>query len=460
MYSVSFVSDEICASEVSDSIKVVVNPIPPKPEITSSGPLTFCDGGSVDLTASSSGFTGGTFTWSTGSTNNPLRVTTSGTYTVKYVSTNACPSDTSLSVTVTVNPIPPQPTFTADGPLAFCPGASVTLFAQSGNFSGTFKWFKETIALGSNPSITLAEAGNYHIYFTSDSGCASNLSRDFEIIHLPDNSPVDLGKDIITCNSYLDLYALTPAVGAGKWSVYNTNDAIIIGDPASDSIRVTGLEAGLTYSYIYTIKGGCGPDKSDTINITVGLPGFDIASIDTPMDTLCVGVARRVTVFAKGGSDHYSYEWINTKNMDTISTKLNYLDITPDGIDNYYLVYVKDLDQPGCQTFPDTISIHAIHKQALFIPNLITPNGDGKNDAFKIVEEKNYDNKMFPEGSFVEIYNRWGSRVYEAKNYDGTWKADNIADGIYYYYLKTGCGQDEYKGWLQILSNTDSDSRK
>ncbi|WP_051313211.1 gliding motility-associated C-terminal domain-containing protein [Sporocytophaga myxococcoides] len=457
-YTVSYVSDSVCPSGASDSITVVVHPNPPKPEIAASGPLTFCDGGSVDLIASSLGFTGGTFTWSTGSTDNPLKVTTSGKYTVKYVSADLCPSDTSLSVTVTVNPIPPQPTIKADGPMIFCPGGTVGIHAESTGFTGTFEWFKGNVALGSDASITLSEAGNYTVYFTSDSGCVANLSTDFAISHAPDNSPVDLGKDIITCKAYIDLYALSPAVGKGVWLAYDANDAIIT-NPDSDSIRVSGLEAGSIYSFIYTISGGCGPDKSDTITITAGLPGFDITSLETPMDTQCVGVSRRVTVFAKGGSDHYSYEWINAASMDTLTTAQNYLDIIPNGLDNVYYVYVNDLDQPGCKTFQDTLTIHAVHKQTLFIPNLITPNGDGKNDELRIVEANNYDNLMFPAGSFIEIYNRWGNRVYEAKNYDGTWKGNDTVDGMYYYYLKTGCGHDEYKGWLQILSNTESDLR-
>ncbi len=47
----------------------------------------------------------------------------------------------------------------------------------------------------------------------------------------------------------------------------------------------------------------------------------------------------------------------------------------------------------------------------IVVYNLVTADGDGKNDYFIIDHIKNYPNK-------VEIFNRWGARVYETTNYD------------------------------------------
>ncbi|MGN6646406.1 MAG: gliding motility-associated C-terminal domain-containing protein, partial [Cytophaga sp.] len=64
-----------CSAQNMAGFVFTVNPIPPQPTVTAGGPLTFCDGGSVSLTAATTGFTGGTYTWSNGSTTNPLVVT-------------------------------------------------------------------------------------------------------------------------------------------------------------------------------------------------------------------------------------------------------------------------------------------------------------------------------------------------------------------------------------------------
>ncbi|WP_158962917.1 gliding motility-associated C-terminal domain-containing protein [Myroides fluvii] len=48
----------------------------------------------------------------------------------------------------------------------------------------------------------------------------------------------------------------------------------------------------------------------------------------------------------------------------------------------------------------------------IVIYNLVTPDGDGKNDYFIIDNIKKYPNNT------VEIYNRWGVKVYETRGYD------------------------------------------
>jgi len=70
----------------------------PQATITPSGPLSFCAGGNVTLTASS----GSTYLWSDGQTTQSIFVDTSGTFSVTVTDAFAC-SSTSVSVTVTVN---------------------------------------------------------------------------------------------------------------------------------------------------------------------------------------------------------------------------------------------------------------------------------------------------------------------------------------------------------------------
>jgi PKD repeat protein len=89
-----------CASGTSAAIIVTVNEIPPTPSISASGPLTFCEGGSVTLTSSSA--TGNA--WSSGSSASSVNVIASGTYTLN-VTANGCTSD-DASVTVIVHPNP------------------------------------------------------------------------------------------------------------------------------------------------------------------------------------------------------------------------------------------------------------------------------------------------------------------------------------------------------------------
>lgn len=82
-------------------------------------------------------------------------------------------------------------------------------------------------------------------------------------------------------------------------------------------------------------------------------------------------------------------------------------------------------------------------EQDIVIYNAVSPNGDGKNDYF-FIENIN----RFPNNT-VEIYNRWGVKVYDTKNYDSTGnvfrgysngratlnKSDRLPTGTYYYVV-------------------------
>ncbi|WP_158538632.1 T9SS type B sorting domain-containing protein [Chitinophaga skermanii] len=82
----------------------------------------------------------------------------------------------------------------------------------------------------------------------------------------------------------------------------------------------------------------------------------------------------------------------------------------------------------------------------IYIPNIITPNGDGKNDRFVIIGIEKYP------GSHLTIYNRWGNQVYHSNNYDNTWDGLNLLQSTYYYILKLNTPQGEqlYKGWVEL----------
>lgn len=81
------------------------------------------------------------------------------------------------------------------------------------------------------------------------------------------------------------------------------------------------------------------------------------------------------------------------------------------------------------------------------IPNIITPNGDGSNDTFKIKGLENYP------GTQVTIFNRWGNEVYRSDNYNNDWDGNQLNEGTYYYLIlrreKSGA-TTPFKGWLFI----------
>lgn len=51
----------------------------------------------------------------------------------------------------------------------------------------------------------------------------------------------------------------------------------------------------------------------------------------------------------------------------------------------------------------------------------------------------------------LEVYNRWGKRVYFHPRYDNSWNGNGLDTGTYYYQLSNESVSRKLKGWVQIL---------
>ncbi|GAB3839881.1 gliding motility-associated C-terminal domain-containing protein [Hymenobacter jeollabukensis] len=86
-------------------------------------------------------------------------------------------------------------------------------------------------------------------------------------------------------------------------------------------------------------------------------------------------------------------------------------------------------------------------QKELMYPNIITANQDGKNDALKVTLPN-------VTGYRLQVFNRWGKRVYASTNAAEGWSAADSPAGTYYYLLEyTSCAgrHESYKNWLEVV---------
>jgi len=128
-------------------------------------------------------------------------------------------------------------------------------------------------------------------------------------------------------------------------------------------------------------------------------------------------------------------------------------------LDGYYDLKLHVVNDNGCDSI---IEVRIPIKEAkLKIPGVITPNADGKNDVFLILNENKTgsgeDIKITDEFQSMElvIFDRWGRKIYENSNYKSDWIGKGVPDGSYYYILKTiGFYKTEkFKGSITILGS-------
>jgi gliding motility-associated-like protein len=120
-----------------------------------------------------------------------------------------------------------------------------------------------------------------------------------------------------------------------------------------------------------------------------------------------------------------------------------------------YIITQIVSDGYGCSdTARAVIKINNITNEiSTLIPNAISPNGDGKNDVWKL----DFLSLLYPNAS-IEIYNRWGENVYVSEgNYtnpwDGTYKGQALPVGTYYYVLKLNDANntEPFKGGILLI---------
>ncbi|MGF1639160.1 MAG: PKD domain-containing protein [Cyclobacteriaceae bacterium] len=89
----------------------------------------------------------------------------------------------------------------------------------------------------------------------------------------------------------------------------------------------------------------------------------------------------------------------------------------------------------------NNIKTMSIFSAVTFIPNVISPNNDGKNDSFELI---------VTDPASLKIYNRWGRQVYESNEYNNDWDAEGLSDGVYYY--EAIVDEDHVcNGWINVI---------
>ncbi len=171
-------------------------------------------------------------------------------------------------------------------------------------------------------------------------------------------------------------------------------------------------------------------------NIKTNITTFKTAPDAGPDQTLFLYETAHLTatgagVWSQAPGDPLALVITNPDSDSTTVAGLNTLG-------TYHFIYTN------ANACADTVAITVL-PAGITIPNIFTPNGDGKNDVFEIKGLESYS------GSQLLIFNRWGNDVYRADNYLNNWNGSGLAEGTYYYILNrrdhTG-SITTFKGWV------------
>jgi gliding motility-associated-like protein len=186
-----------------------------------------------------------------------------------------------------------------------------------------------------------------------------------------------------------------------------------------------------TYTIKLDVSSGQGCADTYTISNLITVYPQPVASFQMTDNT--VRISDATVEFTNTTTDGQNYTWdFGDGNTST--------DFSPTYTWNdkgYFEVVMVAFNDEGCS---DTAkSLVTVIDDDIVIPNIITPNNDGKNDLFVI---ENLDSYLANE---LIIYDRWGKIIFQKADYKNDWGGDNHPDGTYYWILRT-------RGQLQSLS--------
>jgi gliding motility-associated-like protein len=427
-YIVTGTDLNLCSN--SDTIIVTVNPLP----VANAGTNTsICAGDTTMLNASG----GGTYSWSPAiglsNTNisNPLAFPASTTtYSLTVSGAGFCSSTS--QVTITVNSVPVA---TASADASICNGGSTVLSATGG---GTYFWTPSAglnNTTSSNPTATPATTTQYVVTVSNAAGCTD---KDTVIVNV--SNSMNIASSNVTDETCFDndgtITVGSVSGGTGPYT-YSVN-----GGPAQSSNMFSSLSQG---SYVITAidAGGCITSQTVAVN--------QISNVDASFTATPPSGPKPLSVnFSNTSTGATNYIWNFGNGLTSLQS--NPSTVYPSNGSYTITLYVYNGGFPCIDSASFTVEV--FEEMMVVIPNVITPNGDGKNDVFTI--QSSGVSQL--DGT---IFNRWGKKVYEwngnaQSGWNGTVNGNSVADGTYYYILKLR-GMDgtetEQKGYIQVFSN-------
>ncbi|MCR5247253.1 MAG: T9SS type B sorting domain-containing protein [Paludibacteraceae bacterium] len=445
------------------------------------------------------------FKWSTGGTSQAIQLDTEGEYVVTF--TNEC--ETSQKVKVADAGIKNN---TVGRDTILCEGAKYVMDLDfSCKETPTVEWKKDGVEVGTSNSISISSAstsddGKYTYTITNRNCVVEETYGTLTVSEAPKFTKI--ADDTVICegsDAQIGLSELTPSTATIEWN----SDATLV---SSGMMAVVNPTATTTYRFTVSQAGGC--EVKDSIIVEVEEPiEFTVSPTDTIV-CMTPGSVRLFTNVSQGKPRKYTWtneagdvlatspiykaptdligETVYTVSLsneicETVTAKstikvVGYLEIASVNQKGYREIEIVPLknnestnvmykvdnseyqtseaftdlkygthtayiiDEYGCQSDFQFVT----EAPGIEFPTVITPNGDGVNDAFisEVVAE------AYPD-AVVTIYDRFGKKLTEIKgseSWDGTYLGRKMPATDYWYEIWIDEIRKKYVGHFTLIN--------
>lgn len=231
------------------------------------------------------------------------------------------------------------------------------------------------------------------------------------------------------------------------------------------TFTATTFSCPVSDNYYWYVNGVLTAVTTDSVYQTSSLSDGDVVTVETTCyaqcpDTVSISTAP-ISVFSfpiDAGTDTtiFAGESVqlngSTTGSNIIWTPSFYLSsdnvLNPVAVPDQTVTYTLSAEQNGCVAY-DYVTITV--NSGIIIPNTFSPNGDDINETWIILGIEDYPNNL------VEIYTRWGQKIYQSSSYselkawDGSTSLGNANESVYYYVIDLRDGSDVLTGYINVL---------
>ncbi len=327
-----------------------------------SGPTSFCNGGSIDLSVNNNPEY--KYQWVkdganiSGATTNFYSTRDSGVYYLNVTNSNGCKNKTE-EVNIVVYSTPSTPLISSEGPLQNCQGDSVILSVT--NIPGySYQWKLNGGAVGADSSqFSAKSSGTYTLSVANKMGCSASSANSVAVTvnPLPAIGTISqIGNDTKFCRG--ESITLSVPLNENYFYSWNNKTSVIEGETTNIFIA---RESG-EYTVEVTTESGC-KKTPDPIRIeVVEMPAMPSIDPGGYYPDICLG-ENPLRLSVKDIAEGYNYKWFKNGTPYSIS---KYIDIQEGG--NYYLEANIDI----CTSARDSLVVKSM--KTLPKPD-ITANG-------------------------------------------------------------------------------------
>lgn len=360
-------------------------------------------------------------------------------------------SDTSAVVTITIDALPTVSISSAAATIcagdtfaiASVAGAGVNLnwtHDGAGLLSGstTATPVYSSVAADENSAVTLT------VTASASNSCAAQTAIETVTLNVLPLPVAVSGGSATVCPQGNPVTVLNAIAQNGtiSWS-HNGNGILLDSNFAIPTYYPSVSDAGnaVTLQLVVSNPYACQVPQSDSAWYTINvLPIGNISVNAGPDQTIDLGESVELI---GSGSGIATWQWSPAAAVS--SPNSNETMASPDSTTIFVLT---GMDLNGCIAVDSvTITINAGYD--MMIANLLTPNGDSKNDTWIIDHIEWYPNTE------VIIINREGQEVYSSSDYDNSWdgtrNGKKLPDATYYYVVKFADSDAVRKGAVTIL---------